>query len=377
MLIPRDVLNAVMDDPLMRDKEASFILSVIVGSAVYHSKRLAGVRFELQKVSPLSRKQEDITFPTSRRVKIFIRMLQEGREVEMEAGFPRSITRIESLVLMAIATSHNAVAKRIGTKIELDLFESFLDGMDGLIIDTSLVWMAEEELGIAEKETELIGKVRRFMESLMTTSYERRVSEIAVSVQRAKGKRGAVPTDIEALLTSKKTRALFAGHRHLLMCNLQGEAYGYRSLPPYPDIELMPKNSALYPAPYEYQPILKFSHKHKALVFVLTRRREIMVVLGASIVLIRDDKGWRILALERFIGILSDQLWKNSKKRLSKTEANTLATYISMLCLSLRQHGKGGLLVISRAGTQLRAAGRAESSAETVLSKHFSKPIGL
>src|ERR1043165_4123789 len=106
-------------------------------------------------------------------------------------------------------------------------------------------------------------------------------------------RRGVQPIPIEALLNSKKTRALFVGHRHLLMCNFRGEAYGYEILEPYSDVKLMPKNSALYLAPYAYQPILRFSDRNNAFIFVLTRRREILVIFRIQNYLVRDDNGWR------------------------------------------------------------------------------------
>src|ERR1051325_2665221 len=119
--------------------------------------------------------------------------------------------------------------------------------------------------------------------------------------RQAPVRRGVQPIPIEALLNSKKTRALFVGHRHLFMCNFRGEAYVYEILEPYSDVKLMPKNSALYLAPYEYQPILRFSDRNNAFIFVLAAAERFWLFLGSRIILVRDDNGWRILALEGFI----------------------------------------------------------------------------
>jgi hypothetical protein len=297
---------------------------------------------------------------------MFIQVPNSSRQVDLITKLSRPVTRVEQFILTSIAIAHNSAAESIGTKPYMDLLESFLERMDGVIIDTAIAWFVQAEWN-RDDVGAIVSKVRRFMESLMTANYEHRASEIGVTITRTK-KRPLNRMDLTKLLLSKKTSALFAGHRHLLVCNVRGEVQSCVSLPPYPDTKIAP---TIFLAPYEYQPVVAFSNKHKALTFVLTRRREIMVIMGSELLFVRDERGWRIIALDRFMDILTDLLWRNSRKRLAKWRSKILAVQVGMLCLSLRHRGRGGIFVISRSGVKEEPSSITTSSTDEFYNSLF------
>jgi len=197
--------------------------------------------------------------------------------------------------------------------------------MSDVIIDMAMAAVLESE-GQSKIKKDVLTNVRRFVESLMTTTYEGRPAELAVAVVTAKDK-GQKKLDIQTLLALKKTSTLFGGHRHVLVCNQKGEVQGHSTLVPYPDVFPKRGNTPFYVAPYEYQPIMRFSDRRSALTFLLTRRHEILVIVGPQILFIRTNRGWRVLALDRFLDLLGELLWKNAKGRLSKKDAGTFAMH--------------------------------------------------
>ena len=120
---------------------------------------------------------------------------------------------------------------------------------------------------------------------------------------------------------------------------------------------------------------MRDSHKRKAITFLLTRRREILVILEGEIHFIKDALGWRIFAIDRFIDLLSELLWKNSKKRLSKKHSFLFAMHLGVLCLSLRQRRRGGLFVITKRGAKLKEPHNPLSPAEEFFQSLFSKRL--
>ena len=74
---------------------------------------------------------------------MLIRMLSEGVQIELEAALPQPLTPTETIILRAIVVVHNPASERIGSGVEIELIESFLDVLNGLIIDTALNGMAE------------------------------------------------------------------------------------------------------------------------------------------------------------------------------------------------------------------------------------------
>jgi hypothetical protein len=358
-------MTAVMAESAISDKDTRFNLAVMVGSAMYHAERLADAKFEKFRISKKKHYKTYVEFPNARTAKMFIQVPNSSRQVDLITKLSRPVSRVEQFILTSIALAHNSAAESIGTKPYIDLLESFLERMDGVIIDTAVAWFVQAEWN--RDAGEIVSKVRRFMESLMTANYEHRASEIGVTVTRTK-KRPLNRIDLTKLLLSKKTSSLFAGHRHLLVCNVRGEIHSYVSLPPYPDTKIAPR---VFLAPYEYQPVVAFSHKRKALTFVLTRRREIMVIMGSELLFVRDERGWRIIALDRFMDILTDLLWRNSKKRLAKWRSKVLAVQIGMLCLSLRHRGRGGIFVISRSGVKVQPSSVAPPPADEFYNSLF------
>lgn len=349
MLIPLRVVSAIKADSELKNSEFRLQLALIVASAVHHAMKLAdGTVLSYRLLKPSTQETRDIEFPNYKTARIFIRLARVNRQFEILVKLPRSMSITEQIVLHSIAIAHNAASEMlINSNAYDDLAECFLEKMEDAIIDTALASLTEEYWK-SNSKPDVFGNIRRFIESLMATKYEGHPSEIGITISRTKSKRQIEPIKIEELLGAKKASIIFSGYRHLLICNMNGEIIRHTTLSPYPDVGLMPKNGALYAAPYEYQPVMRDSHKRNAITFLLTRRRQILVVLEGQIHFIKDAEGWRIFAIDRFLDLLGELLRKNSKKKLSEKNSSILACYLGMLCLTLRERGRGGLFVISK-----------------------------
>ena len=96
-----------------------------------------------------------------------------------------------------------------------------------------------------------------------------------------------------------------------------------------------------------------------------------MVIMGPQILFIRDGRGWRLVAIDRFVNILTDLLWRNSRKRLAKWRAEILAIHVGMICLSLRHRGRGGIFFISKSGANTRTSSNVKSDTDTFYNSLF------
>ena len=355
MLIQHTVLTAINADPELRQSEHRLNLALIVGSAVHHTKNLVGgTTFSYRLLKSRTTDTSLIEFPTRQTVRLRIRLASLSRVFEVLVRLPRPGTRTEQLVLSAISAAHCAAADGLicgASILHGDLTETFLEKMDDIIIDTALSLIVEDYWS-PQSATDRLADVRRFVQSLLAATYEGRPPEIGVSMTQAKSISTNKRVNIRELLESKKTSTLFSGYRQLLICDLNANMQRQITLPPYSDVPPMARGSVQYPAPFEYQPVMRFSHQRNAVTFLLTRRREVFVIFGPEILFMRDGRGWRIFALERFLTLLSELLRQNSKKSLTKRNSEVLAVYLAMLCLSLRERGKGALFVINRRGVK-------------------------
>jgi hypothetical protein len=371
MLIPGWILDEIKADQELRPSEGRLHLANLVASTEHHAKKIVGgtvLRYRMVKLHNQVVKAYD--FPTNRTARISIKVPAINRLFELVIGLAHPMSRTEAIVLYAIAAAHIAAGESIGASYYY-LTSSWLQRMDEEIIALALKTLVDQDWKVPI-ERDVLDEAFQFVESLMTTSYEGRAPEIGVAVTRTRRHQDELKAiKLRDLLLSKKTRALFAGHRNLLICTRNGEVHqSYINLSPYSDVPLMPKGRPWYLAPYEYQPIMEFSRKRNAVTFLLTRKREVLVILGSQIHFIRSARAWRVLPMERFIGLLSELLWKNSKKRLSRDRSRTLAGYIGILCLSLRERGKGGLFGIYGNGRKPK-----ESSIPASLTEEFFQSL--
>ncbi|HKR61175.1 MAG TPA: hypothetical protein VJS64_15750, partial [Pyrinomonadaceae bacterium] len=254
------------------------------------------------------------------------------------------------MVLWAIAAAHNAAALSLTHEYFGEFTASFLERMDDVIANIAITRLVSEEWD-REIEEESVSAIRRFMESLMASSYEGHAAEIAVSLVNKKQGSGS-RVKLEELLESKKTSALFAGHRQVLLSNLAGEAFRQVTLPPYPDVTL-PSKGALYPAPYEYQPVLHFSHQQNALTFLLSRRREVVVVLGSQLLLLGTIAAGGCFPLKDFSICWLSGFGSMRTRICPKREGQLIAICLCMIGLTLRHRGKGGLIVIQQPDSKM------------------------
>jgi len=214
------------------------------------------------------------------------------------------------------------------------------------------IYVAEMTSACWGKEiTEMtISGIFDFFRELSNKHYEGKPPELSVSIlpKKKRRKNSFDPISLNSdLLDTKKILALFKGHRHLLECDLTDHVKNVRTLKPYPDKLLFTKHPPIYLAPYEYQPTFDYSQKEKALVYILNRQGDIMVVLDGALILYRMQGVWRIFSAKNFVETVAACLSKLNPRE-SRNIIDTFAIYLGMLSFSLRNNRAGGLIVVGK-----------------------------
>ncbi len=361
MLLPKQIVDLILADPELKLADSRMTICLVIGSVVFHAQNFVDAEptnFEIRK---RGRKPSEIRFPTKNTAQLVIDLPFFKKQFHVFLKTARPTSSVERVLLWTIAVAHNAAAESLTHKYFGEFTASFLERMDDVIASTAINWLVDQQWK-CEVPEESVSAIRQFMEKLMAASYEGHAAEIAVSVVN-KNRGGNSRVKLDELLVSKKTSALFAGHRQVLLCNLHADAFRQVTLPPYPDVKI-PSKGGVYAGPYEYQPVLRFSDKQNALTFLLSRRREVTVVLGPVIVFTRDYRGWHLFPTERFLDLLGELLYQNAKRKLSRKGAHLLAIQLGMISLTLRHRGKGALIVVQRPGSAIEASSTNSSPAE-------------
>lgn len=369
-----DKLLTISDYELLPDHER-INNAFLVGSLVWHMEKLLG---NVKCYPDIVRVQRKAEF-TKDRILIYLPILSKNRYLRLRLEPPALFSYYDHQLVNSILIAHSiSIDEVLDLKYD-DLTYHLFEYLENLIVSIYVSLMASSYWNREISKTTL-SAVFDFLSQLSCKHYEGNAAEATVSLlpKRLRRKTPPEPVDLSELLASKKTLALFRGNRHLLECDIGAMVHNLRTLKPYSDNKIL-KNAPIHLAPYEYQPTFNYSRKEKALVFILNRHGDILVLLEGELILFRNENVWRIFSPETFVTAITSALSEFHSEYRRKSLIDVFSIYLGMLSFSLRNQRRGGLLVIANRNDLAKMVSRKtlkKESTESFCQKMLSeKPL--